>query len=214
MIRAQNTVGCKKMYRYFFKRVIDLIISVISLVILSPIFLLLCIMIKLDSKGPILFKQRRIGLNKDEFYIYKFRSMKIDTPQNQPTHMLANPDAYITKLGKTLRKTSLDELPQIINIIRGQMSIAGPRPALWNQYDLIAARDEVGANGVRPGLTGWAQVNGRDELPIGVKAAFDGEYVANLTFLFDVKCFIKTFTSVLKADGIVEGQKEEEPSND
>lgn len=193
------------MYRNCLKRVIDFILSLCGLIVLSPIFLVLCIWIKLDSKGPILFKQKRIGINKSYFNIYKFRTMYVDTPKDMPTHMLSNPDQYITKSGKFLRKTSLDELPQIINILKGEMAVIGPRPALWNQDDLIAERDIYGANDVRPGLTGWAQINGRDELEIPVKAKLDGEYVSNISFLFDLKCFFGTITSVLKHDGVVEG---------
>lgn len=187
------------------KRLIDLILSLVGLIILSPIFLILIIAIKLDSKGPVLFKQKRVGMNKTHFYILKFRTMKIDTPKDTPTHLLKDPDQYITKVGKFLRKTSLDELPQIWNIFVGQMSIIGPRPALWNQYDLIAERDKYGANDVPPGLTGWAQINGRDELPIEVKARLDGEYVERMSFGFDLKCFIGTIVSVVKRDGVVEG---------
>lgn len=193
------------MYKKVIKRVIDFVLSVCGLIVLSPIFIILCIWIKLDSRGPILFKQRRIGINKKHFNIYKFRTMYIDTPKDMPTHMLSNPDQFITKAGKFLRKTSLDELPQIINIIKGEMSIIGPRPALWNQDDLIAERDKYHANDVRPGLTGWAQINGRDELEIPVKARLDGEYVKRISFLFDVKCFFGTIISVLKSDGVVEG---------
>ena len=193
------------MYKKVIKRVIDFVLSLCGLIVLSPIFIILCIWIKLDSKGPILFKQRRIGINKKHFSIYKFRTMYIDTPKDMPTHMLSNPDQFITKAGKFLRKTSLDELPQIINIIKGEMSIIGPRPALWNQDDLIAERDKYHANDVRPGLTGWAQINGRDELEIPVKARLDGEYVKRISFLFDVKCFFGTIISVLKSDGVVEG---------
>lgn len=187
------------------KRIIDLILSIIGLVVLLPAFLILVIAIKIDSRGPVLFKQKRVGINKTYFNILKFRTMRIDTPKDMPTHLLQNPDQYITKLGKFLRKTSLDELPQIFNIISGSMAIIGPRPALWNQYDLIEARDKYGANYIRPGLTGWAQINGRDELPIGVKAKLDGEYVDRMSFGFDVKCFFGTITSVLKSDGVVEG---------
>lgn len=194
------------MYRHFLKRVIDLVVASISVVILSPLFLLLCVLIKIDSKGPVLFKQRRIGKDKKEFMIFKYRSMKIDAPKDQPTHLLENPEAHITKVGKILRKTSLDELPQLLNIVAGQMSIVGPRPALYNQYDLIAKRDEFGANVVRPGLTGWAQVNGRDELPIDVKSKLDGDYVEKMSLWFDLKCFFLTFSSVAKADGVVEGK--------
>lgn len=187
------------------KRLIDLVLSFIGMIVLSPIFLLLIIGIKLDSKGPVLFKQKRVGINKTHFHILKFRTMRIDTPKDTPTHLLKNPDQYITKMGKFLRKTSLDELPQIWNIFVGHMSIIGPRPALWNQYDLIVERDKYGANDVPPGLTGWAQINGRDELPIEVKAKLDGEYVQNIGFWMDVKCFVGTIWSVLRSDGVVEG---------
>ena len=193
------------MYKKAVKRIIDFILSLCGLIILSPVFIILCIWIKLDSKGPILFKQKRIGINKSNFNIYKFRTMYIDTPKDMPTHMLANPDQFITRAGKFLRKTSLDELPQIINILKGEMSIIGPRPALWNQDDLIAERDKYQANNVKPGLTGWAQINGRDELEIPVKARLDGEYVKRISFLFDLKCFFGTITSVLRSDGVVEG---------
>ena len=187
------------------KRVIDLVLSVLAVVILSPLFLILFIAIKMDTPGPIFFKQKRVGINKTHFHILKFRTMRIDTPKNTPTHLLENPDQYITKVGKFLRKTSLDELPQIFNIIKGEMAIIGPRPALWNQYDLIAERDKFNANDVRPGLTGWAQINGRDELPITVKSELDGEYIKKMNFAFDVKCFFGTITSVLKSDGVIEG---------
>ena len=187
------------------KRVIDLVLSVLAAVILSPLFLILFIAIKMDTPGPIFFKQKRVGINKTHFHILKFRTMRIDTPKNTPTHLLENPDQYITKVGKFLRKTSLDELPQIFNIIKGEMAIIGPRPALWNQYDLIAERDKYNANDVRPGLTGWAQINGRDELPITVKSELDGEYIQKMNFAFDVKCFVGTIFSVLKSDGVVEG---------
>ena len=193
------------MYKKVIKRIIDFVLSLCGLIILSPVFIILCIWIKLDSKGPILFKQKRIGINKSNFNIYKFRTMYIDTPKDMPTHMLANPDQFITRAGKFLRKTSLDELPQIINILKGEMSIIGPRPALWNQDDLIAERDKYQANNVKPGLTGWAQINGRDELEIPVKAKLDGEYVKRISFLFDLKCFFGTITSVLRSDGVVEG---------
>lgn len=203
------------MYKHFLKRVIDFILSLIGLIVLSSVFIILCIWIKLDSKGPIFFRQKRVGKNKKHFNILKFRTMYIDTPKDMPTHMLSNPDQYITKAGKFLRKTSLDELPQIINILKGEMAIIGPRPALWNQDDLIAERDKYGANDIKPGLTGWAQINGRDELEIDVKAALDGEYVRRMSFSFDVKCFFGTITSVLKHEGVVEGgtgelHKEEE----
>ena len=192
-------------YNNYIKRVIDFILSLVGLILLSPVFIILCLWIKLDSKGPILFKQKRFGKNKTFFYIYKFRTMRIDTPSDMPTHMLSNPDQYITRAGKFLRKTSLDELPQIINILKGEMAIIGPRPALWNQDDLIAERDRYHANDVTPGLTGWAQINGRDELEIEVKAKLDGDYVKQMSFLFDMKCFFGTITSVLKSDGVVEG---------
>ena len=203
------------MYKHFLKRIIDFVLSLIGLIVLSPVFIILCIWIKLDSKGPIFFRQKRVGKNKKYFNILKFRTMYIDTPKDMPTHMLSNPDQYITKAGKFLRKTSLDELPQIINILKGEMAIIGPRPALWNQDDLIAERDKYGANDIKPGLTGWAQINGRDELEIDVKASLDGEYVRRMSFLFDVKCFFGTITSVLKHEGVIEGgtgelHKEEE----
>lgn len=187
------------------KRLIDFILSIIGLMVLSPLFLLIMILIKLDSKGPVFFKQKRVGINKTHFYILKFRTMKMDTPKDTPTHLLENPDQYITRAGKFLRKTSLDELPQIWNIVVGEMSIIGPRPALWNQYDLIAEREKYGANDVLPGLTGWAQINGRDELPIEVKAKLDGEYVQNISFLMDAKCFFGTIISVFKREGVIEG---------
>lgn len=187
------------------KRMIDFTLSILAVVCLSPFFLILIVAIKLDSPGPIFFRQKRVGTNKKYFNILKFRTMRIDTPKDMPTHLLNNPDQYITKVGKFLRKTSLDELPQIFNIIVGEMAIIGPRPALWNQYDLIAERDKYGANKVRPGLSGWAQINGRDELSIEVKAALDGEYIQKMGLAFDAKCFIGTITSVLKSDGVVEG---------
>lgn len=193
------------MYSKFFKRLIDLVVSGIGILVLSPILLILVIVIKLDSPGPILFKQKRVGLHKKHFNILKFRTMRIDTPKDTPTHLLENPEQWITKVGGFLRKTSLDELPQIFNIFAGQMSIIGPRPALWNQYDLIEERDQYGANDILPGLTGWAQINGRDELEIPVKAKLDGEYVQKMSFGFDLKCFFGTITSVLKSDGVVEG---------
>lgn len=192
------------MYPYI-KRIIDFSMSLIGLIILSPIFILLAIIIKIDSRGPVFFKQKRLGKDKRYFNILKFRTMRTDTPKDMPTHMLNNPEAFITKSGKFLRKTSLDELPQIINILKGEMSIVGPRPCLWNQYDLISERDRYGANNIYPGLTGWAQVNGRDELPIGVKAKLDGEYVKRMNFPFDVKIFFKTIFRVIKSDGVKEG---------
>jgi len=187
------------------KRLIDIVLSLVGLIVLSPIFLVLIIAIKLDSKGPVLFKQKRIGIHKSHFNILKFRTMRVDTSKDTPTHLLENPEKCITRMGKFLRKTSLDELPQIWNILVGQMSIIGPRPALWNQYDLIKERDKYGANDVPPGLTGWAQINGRDELPIKVKSRFDGDYVQRMSFLFDLKCFLMTIFCVLKSDGVIEG---------
>ncbi|MBM6619102.1 sugar transferase [Bacillus sp. RD4P76] len=187
------------------KRLFDIILSLIGLIILSPIFIILILVIKLESRGPVLFKQKRVGINKTYFNIYKFRTMKIDTPIDTPTHLLENADQYITKVGRFLRKTSLDELPQILNILLGQMSIIGPRPALWNQFDLIKERDKYDANDVLPGLTGWAQINGRDELPIEIKAKLDGEYVRKMSLCFDAKCIFITFIKVLKRDGIIEG---------
>ncbi len=187
------------------KRIIDIILSLIGLIVLSPVFLIITIAIKTDSKGPVLFKQKRIGKDKTYFNMLKFRTMSIDTPRDIPTHLLVDPDQYITKLGKFLRKTSLDELPQIADIFVGYMTIIGPRPALWNQYDLIAERDKYGANDVRPGLTGWAQINGRDELPVEMKARLDGEYVQKISFGLDAKCFFLTIVKVLKREGVVEG---------
>ena len=197
----------KKIYM-FFKRLLDILLSFIALIILLPFFLIFAIIIKIESKGPVFFKQKRIGKNKRQFTILKFRTMRSDTPKDMPTHMLKNAESYITKFGNFMRKTSIDELPQIINILKGDMSIIGPRPALWNQDDLIAQRDEFNANSIRPGLTGWAQVNGRDELPIQQKAALDGEYIKKMSFLFDIKVFFKTIINVFKHDGIVEGAQE------
>lgn len=193
------------MYKRFIKRLLDLVLSALGIIVLSIPMLILVIAIKLDSKGPVLFKQKRVGIHKTHFNILKFRTMRIDTPKDVPTHLLENPQQWITKVGGFLRKTSLDELPQIFNIFAGQMSIIGPRPALWNQYDLLEERDKYGANDIKPGLTGWAQINGRDELEIPVKAKLDGEYVKKLSFMFDCKCFFGTIVSVLKHDGIVEG---------
>lgn len=187
------------------KRGIDFFVSLLALIILFPVFLVLVVAIKAESKGPVFFKQKRVGIHKKHFMIYKFRTMRTDTPKDVPTHLLENPDQYITKTGKFLRKTSLDELPQLINIVKGDMAIVGPRPALWNQYDLIAERDKYKANDILPGLTGWAQINGRDELEIPVKAKLDGEYVKKMSFFFDLKCIFGTVFSVLKSDGVVEG---------
>ena len=190
------------------KRMIDVILSTLAIIILSPVLLILAIAIKLDSPGPVLFKQKRVGKNKELFEIWKFRTMRTDTPSDMPTHMLKDPDQFITKTGKFLRKTSLDELPQIFNIFTGKMSVIGPRPALWNQDDLVAERDKYNANDITPGLTGWAQINGRDELEIPVKAKLDGEYVKRMSFLFDIKCFFKTIESVAKSEGVVGGKTE------
>lgn len=187
------------------KRKIDFILALTGLIVLSPLFIGIMIAIKLESKGPVFFKQKRVGIHQSHFNILKFRTMRIDTPKDTPTHLLADPDQYITKIGKFLRKTSLDELPQIINILKGEMAIIGPRPALWNQYDLIEEREKYQANSVLPGLTGWAQINGRDELPIEYKAQLDGEYIKKMTFRMDVRCFIGTIFSVLKSHGVVEG---------
>ena len=193
------------MYRKFGKRLMDIALSGIALIPLSVVYLILAIAIKVDDPGPVFFRQKRVGIHKTHFEIMKFRTMKMETPRDMPTHLLKNPEQYITRVGGFLRKYSLDELPQILQIFTGKMSIVGPRPALWNQFDLIEERDKFGANDVRPGLTGWAQINGRDELPIDVKARLDGEYVQKLSFGFDVKCFFGTIVSVLKHDGVVEG---------
>ena len=187
------------------KRLLDFILSLLGILVLSPFLLILVILIKLDSPGPVLFTQKRIGIQKSHFQIYKFRTMRIDTPKDCHTHLLADPDHWITSVGKFLRKTSLDELPQIFNILKGEMSIIGPRPALWNQYDLIAERDKYGANDIMPGLTGWAQINGRDELPIDIKAKFDGEYIERRSLFLDIQIFFKTVFSVLRSKGVKEG---------
>ena len=198
------------MYKHFFKRVFDFILSLLASIILIPIFLIIALAVVIDDPGPVFFKQKRIGKNKKIFWLHKFRTMKVKTP-DIPTHLLENPEQYITRVGKFLRKTSLDELPQVWDILFNKMSIIGPRPALWNQDDLVAERDKYGANDVKPGLTGWAQINGRDELEIPVKAKLDGEYVEKLNagkfkgFAVDWKCFWGTIFSVLKSDGVVEG---------
>lgn len=189
----------------FFKRGIDFLLAMIAVVVLSPLLLLIAILIKLNSRGPVLFKQKRVAKNKALFMILKFRTMRTDTPSDMPTHLLNNPNAYITGIGKFLRKTSLDELPQLFNILKGEMSIVGPRPALWNQYDLIAERDKYGANNIMPGLTGWAQINGRDELPIEVKAKLDGEYLQRISLFMDIRCIVGTLISVVRREGVVEG---------
>lgn len=194
------------MYKILLKRLIDIVLSGSAIVILFPILVLVAILIKVDDPGAVFFTQKRIGIHKTYFNILKFRTMKTNTPKDCPTHMLENPDFWITKVGAFLRRTSLDELPQIWNILVGEMSIIGPRPALWNQYDLLAERDKYGANDITPGLTGWAQINGRDELPIEIKAKLDGEYVQKLSLMFDIEIFFKTVFSVLRSDGIKEGK--------
>ena len=193
------------MYQRYCKRLLDFVLSLAACIVLAPVMLAIAVWIKLDSPGPVFFRQRRVGAHKTHFNILKFRTMRGDTPHDVPTHLLKNADSYITKSGAFLRKTSLDELPKIYNILVGEMAIIGPRPALYNQYDLIEARDKVHANDVRPGLTGLAQVNGRDELPIDVKARYDGEYAANITFLGDLKIFFGTFGYVFHRKGVVEG---------
>ncbi len=193
------------MYRKFGKRLLDILLSGIGILVLSPVYLLVALAIKIDDPGPVFFRQKRIGIHKSYFQILKFRTMKMEAPGETPTHLLEDPEQYITRVGRVLRKFSLDELPQIFQIFTGKMSIIGPRPALWNQFDLIAERDKYGANDVRPGLTGWAQINGRDELPIDVKARYDGEYVHNISFRFDCKCFFGTILTVIRHDGVVEG---------
>ena len=201
------------MYRALFKRFIDIVVSGIGIVVLAVPMLIVAVIIKIDSPGPILFKQKRVGIHKAYFNIMKFRSMSTKAPKDMPTHQLANAESYLTAWQKFMRKSSIDELPQLFNIFTGSMSIIGPRPALWNQYDLIEERDKYGANDIKPGLTGWAQINGRDELPIDVKARYDGEYVERMGFWFDVKCFFGTIGKVLKHDGVVEGVAEKEPVN-
>ncbi|MBE5039346.1 sugar transferase [Ructibacterium gallinarum] len=196
----------KIFYAVIVKRCIDLVVSFLGLILLLPVFIIISLIIVLDDPGPVFFKQKRIGIYKKTFYIHKFRSMKTSTPKNVPTHMLLNPEAYITRVGRFLRKYSLDELPQLWDIFVSNLSIIGPRPALWNQYDLIALRDKYGVNEIKPGLTGWAQINGRDELPIEIKACLDGEYVQKMSFLFDCRCFFATIWCVLKHDGVIEGK--------
>lgn len=193
------------MYKHFVKRLIDIVLSFLGILVLAIPMVIFAIIVKLDSKGPVLFWQKRVGLHKKTFMMPKFRSMYTETPSDMPTHLLDDPSRWITPVGKVYRKLSIDELPQIFCILTGKMSIIGPRPALWNQDDLIAERDKYGANDVRPGLTGWAQINGRDELEIPVKAALDGEYVEKMSFLFDCKCFFGTVLAVLRHDGVVEG---------
>ncbi len=197
------------MYARYIKRFFDILLSFIGIVVLSWLYVIIIVAIKLDSPGPVFFKQKRIGIHKKHFYIHKFRTMRIDTPKDMPTHLLANPETFITRVGRLLRKTSLDELPQFYDVFVGNMSLVGPRPALWNQDDLIAERDKYGANDVLPGVTGWAQINGRDELEIPVKAKLDGEYTEALRggkgFVMDIRCLFGTIKSVLKHEGVVEG---------
>lgn len=197
------------MYKRFGKRALDLLLSGLGLIVLSPLFLIISIAIKAEDPGPVFFRQKRVGIHKTYFNIVKFRSMRQDTPHDMPTHLLNDPQRWITKTGRFLRKTSLDELPQIAQIFTGKMSIIGPRPALWNQYDLIAERDKYGANDITPGLTGWAQVNGRDELEIEEKARLDGEYAQNISFGMDMKIFWMTVKNVLQGSGVVEGGPKE-----
>lgn len=193
------------MYRRIIKPILDITLSLLGLILFSWLFLIIIIAIEIDDPGPVFFTQKRVGIHKKHFKLYKFRSMKMSTPHDTPTHLLENPDQYITKVGRVLRKLSLDETPQLINILKQDMSIIGPRPALWNQYDLIEERDKYGANDIKPGLSGWAQINGRDELEIADKARLDGEYVKRMSFLFDCRCFFGTAVSVLRHDGVVEG---------
>ena len=218
-INAQNIAlrrECEvyKMYKTFVKRIIDVFLSFIGMIVLIPVFMIVAIVIYIDDPGPIFFKQKRVGKDKSTFWLYKFRSMKVKTP-DIPTHMLDNPEQYITRVGKIIRKLSIDELPQVFDILIGKMTIIGPRPALWSQDDLIFERDKYGANDVKPGLTGWAQINGRDELPINIKAKFDGEYAEKLNcggfvaFFMDCKCFAGTILKVIKSDGVVEGNRSE-----
>lgn len=193
------------MYRHYIKRGLDFFLALVGIIVLSWLFLLLFVFIKAESKGTVFFRQTRIGKDKKTFEILKFRTMRTETPKDVPTHLLENPEQYITRIGKFLRKTSLDELPQMFNILKGDMAVIGPRPALWNQYDLMELRDACGANDVRPGLTGYAQISGRDELPIDVKAKLDGEYVQRMNFWFDVKIFFLTIWKVIYRDGVHEG---------
>ena len=203
------------MYKKYIKRLLGFVISLIVSVFFLPFMLIVAVIIKIDSPGSAFFIQKRVGINKTHFNMIKFRTMRTDAPKETPTHLLANPDRYISRFGRLARKISLDETPQILHILTGKMSIIGPRPALWNQYDLINERDKYGANDIKPGLTGWAQINGRDELPIEVKAKYDGEYVEKISFIFDCKCFFGTIVSVIRRDGIVEGgsNKSEEDTN-
>lgn len=193
------------MYIRYIKRILDIVLSLTGLILSSWLFLIIIAAIEIDDPGTVFFTQKRVGIRKKHFNLYKFRSMKMSTPHDTPTHLLDNPDQYITRVGRFLRKTSLDEIPQLINILKNDMSVIGPRPALWNQYDLLEERDRYGANDIKPGLSGWAQICGRDELEIGDKARLDGEYVRNMSFLFDCRCFFGTAFSVFRGDGVVEG---------
>ena len=193
------------MYKHVIKRLLDLVLSLIGILVAAIPMLIIAVFIRKEDPGPVLFTQKRFGIHKSFFTLYKFRSMKLSTPHDVPTHQLENPEQYLLKSGRFIRKYSLDELPQLVNILKGDMSVIGPRPALWNQEDLIAERDKYGANDVKPGLTGWAQINGRDELEIPVKAKLDGEYAARQSFLFDCRCFFGTFLKVLRHEGVVEG---------
>lgn len=193
------------MYKRYIKRLIDIILSLSGLILASWLYLIIIIAIKIDDPGSAFFKQKRVGIHKTHFNLIKFRSMKMSTPHDTPTHLLSDPDQYITKVGRFLRKTSLDEIPQLWNILKGDMSVIGPRPALWNQYDLLEERDKYGVNDIKPGLSGWAQISGRDGLEIEQKARLDGEYVQKMSFLFDCRCFFGTAISALKGDGVVEG---------
>ena len=193
-------------YGKFIKRILDILLSAVGMIILIPVYVLTVIAIKIDSPGPVLFRQKRFGKNKKYFYIYKFRSMRTDAPKDIPTHLIEDPNEWLTRAGKIIRRTSIDEIPQLWNILKGDMSFIGPRPALWNQEDLIAERDKYHANDVLPGLTGWAQINGRDELAIPVKAELDGEYVKNLSFRMDLKCFFGTISCVLTGKGLRKGK--------
>lgn len=193
------------MYIRYIKRILDIVLSLTGLILSSWLFLIIIAAIEIDDPGPVFFTQKRVGIRKKHFNLYKFRCMKMSTPHDTPTHLLDNPDQYITRVGRFLRKTSLDEIPQLINILKNDMSVIGPRPALWNQYDLLEERDRYGANDIKPGLSGWAQICGRDELEIGDKARLDGEYVRNMSFLFDCRCFFGTAFSVFRGDGVVEG---------
>ncbi len=197
--------GYEPVYRRYWKRILDIVLSLMGIAVLAVPMAVLALLILLDDPGPVLFRQRRVGLHKRYFHILKFRTMRMDTPHDMPTHLLKDPERYITRMGRFLRRTSLDELPQIFQILAGEMSVIGPRPALWNQEDLIAERDRYGANDIKPGLTGWAQINGRDELPVAVKARYDGEYVEHMSFAFDCRCFFGTIRAVLRHDGVVEG---------